>query len=136
MLREGSLDDLRAHQGDILGLGRFRDIAKRESSDAVEVCRMFEESGFNLHNADPSSGRTKYFPLHWAAHYGHPDLVAHMLSRRCDTEVASSKLCQTPLFFAARYKKDNLVALLEARAFVNVTDNKRETALFYALRSE
>ncbi|XP_061571998.1 ankyrin repeat domain-containing protein 10a isoform X1 [Cololabis saira] len=75
-------------------------------------------------------------PLHWAAHYGQLECVAHLVQRGCEVNLPTSRCSQTPTHTAAFGGRPRCVTWLsQAGADVNRQDCVGETPIHKAARS-
>ncbi len=98
----------------------------------VEVVTALMKRGFSVEVLDLS----KALPLHYAAQYGHSELVRFFMKyQRIDPAIALNAQRQTPLHLAAMNNREEVVRLLvkEYRMPVGAQDIENKTAEEYAI---
>ena len=105
-------------------------IQAARDGDAGAACELLQQG------ADAEAMRGGYTPLHYAAGWGHLDVVKYLLSRN-DVNVNRNHRGETPLYWAAYNGHLDVVKYLLSRndVSVNVRNNRGETPLFWAVRN-
>ncbi|KAF2903245.1 hypothetical protein ILUMI_02941 [Ignelater luminosus] len=111
------------------------DLLKAAKVGDLQLIKQLHNQGFSLSTKD-SSGQTI---LHYAARYGHKDIVKYLLSYGPPEllDLKDSNLGQTPLHKAAAYKCRGICCMLVAAgASLDITDHRGLTPRLLALQSD
>ncbi|XP_031333831.1 eye-specific diacylglycerol kinase [Photinus pyralis] len=101
----------------------------------LQLVKQLHNEGFSLLTTD-SAGQTV---LHYAARYGHKDIVKYLLGYGPSTllNFQDNSLGQTPLHKAAAYKSRGICCMLVAAgAALDITDHRGLTPRLLALQAE
>ncbi|KAL1877363.1 hypothetical protein VTK73DRAFT_8658 [Phialemonium thermophilum] len=134
--RTGALDMLRV----LLQHGASTDIGNTDGMNALHFAASYKfNDGLRLlleKTTDPNlPDRKGTAPLHWAAYHGDAETIRVLAAGGADIDARTNKTHMTPLMLAVMGRRNDVVlALLEAKAKMELRDTQGVTAREHAVR--
>ncbi|XP_008567975.1 PREDICTED: LOW QUALITY PROTEIN: ankyrin repeat domain-containing protein 26-like, partial [Galeopterus variegatus] len=107
-------------------LGKIHHAARKGDVERIQMILLYGEGGVD------DRDRNEKTPLHWACTFGHREVVALLVEKRCNLNPCDDRK-KTALMKAVQCQNEECVAiLLEHGANPCLTDSRNNTALHYA----